>query len=202
MTKRALDILVSLFGLILFSPLFVIIPVLIKMDSSGSVFFRQERMGKQFVPFDMYKFRTMVNDAPLRGGPLTSGGDPRITRVGTILRQTKIDEIPQLINVLKGDMSLVGPRPEVRKYVDLFHDEYTEILKVRPGITDLASLKYRDEAAVLAKAANPEDEYVRHILPDKIRIATAYLRSSSLKSDFVIILKTLLRVISPRVSFK
>src|SRR5207253_6817635 len=152
-------------------PLFVVVAILIRADSPGPVFFAQERIGKGFRPFWIYKFRTMVKDAAQRGGALTASGDPRITRVGQILRNTKIDELPQLINVLRGDMSLVGPRPEVRRYVELFRHDYEEILRVRPGITDLASLKYRDESALLAVAADPEQEYITRVLPDKITLA-------------------------------
>src|SRR5205823_3489062 len=131
----------------------------------GPIFFRQERIGKKFRPFFIYKFRTMEHDAPRRDGLITIGADPRITRVGRILRKTKIDELPQLVNILKGEMSFVGPRPEVSHYVALFRRDYEEILTVRPGITDLASLKYRDEAEVLRHAENPQEEYVRHVLP-------------------------------------
>ncbi|MGH7829435.1 MAG: sugar transferase, partial [Candidatus Binatia bacterium] len=147
-----------------------------------------------FRPFFIYKFRTMVQDAPERGRAITSGDDPRITRVGRFLRRTKIDELPQLINVLKGEMSLVGPRPEVRKYVELFHREYEEILKVRPGITDPASLQFRHETEALGQFENPELEYVRSVLPAKIRMAREYLTRSSFFFDIGLILRTLLRM--------
>jgi lipopolysaccharide/colanic/teichoic acid biosynthesis glycosyltransferase len=192
--KRVVDIVASFGGLVLLSPLFLIVAVMIKTDSCGPVFFAQERIGKGFRPFWIYKFRSMVHDAPLRGGPLTSGGDPRITRVGQILRQMKIDELPQLINVLRGDMSLVGPRPEVRRYVELFRENYKTILTVRPGITDLASLKYRDESAILARSTNPEETYVRGILPDKLVLGEEYVRRSSLSFDLVLICKTLTKL--------
>lgn len=197
--KRILDIAASFCGLMVLAPLFLLVTAAIKMDSPGPVFFRQERMGKRFQPFGIYKFRTMVQDAPQRGGALTADGDRRITRVGRILRQTKIDELPQLINVLTGDMSLVGPRPEVRQYVDLFHKNYETILAVRPGITDLASLKYRDESAILAAFENPEREYVQRILPDKLRLAEEYVRRSSLALDLALIFKTLLKLIPGQV---
>jgi len=198
--KRGFDIIAALLGLIVLAPLFAIVAVLIKADSAGPVFFRQERIGKGFYPFWIYKFRTMTQDAPLTGGVLTTGVDPRITRAGHLLRQTKIDELPQLINVLRGDMSLVGPRPEVRRYVELFRHHYDMILAVRPGITDLASLKYRDEAAILARFENPEAEYVRHILPDKIWLAEEYIRRSSLVFDLIVIFKTFMKLISRRNS--
>src|SRR2546428_688896 len=152
--KRAFDIVVSVVGLILLGPLLLLIGMLIKLDSPGPVFFRQERIGKGFRPFLIYKLRTMVQNAPQTGAPITSGNDPRITAVGRFLRKTKIDELPQLINVLNGDMSLVGPRPEIRQYVDAYRQDYEEILTVRPGITDLASLKYRDEAILLGQSSD------------------------------------------------
>jgi len=137
----------------------------------------------------------MVADAPLKGGQLTVGQDPRITRIGRILRKTKIDELPQLINVLRGEMSLVGPRPEVPRYVALFRSDYEQILRVPPGITDLASLKYRDETAVLMLASDPEHEYVTRVLPDKIELAKQYVRQSSFVFDMSLIAKTVSRVI-------
>ena len=191
--KRALDILAALLGLLLLAPLFALVALLIKIDSPGSVFFRQERIGKGFRSFWIYKFRTMVRDAPLRGGTVTTTHDPRITRLGAMLRETKIDELPQLINVLKGDMSLVGPlRPEVREYVEMFRKHYESILTVRPGITDLASLKRPNEQGVLAAFENPEEEYIRHLLPEKLQLGEEYLRRSSLGFDLTLIAKTLL----------
>jgi lipopolysaccharide/colanic/teichoic acid biosynthesis glycosyltransferase len=189
--KRTFDLTVALVGLLLLSPLMIVVAVLVKADSPGPVFFRQERIGKGFRPFHIYKFRTMIQDAPQKGGTITFGDDPRITRVGRLLRKTKIDELPQFINVLKGDMSLVGPRPEIRRYVELFRMDYEEILKVRPGITDLASLKYRDEAALLGQVTNPEEEYLKRVLPDKIGLAKEYLSRSSFFFDLNLLLKTL-----------
>jgi lipopolysaccharide/colanic/teichoic acid biosynthesis glycosyltransferase len=136
----------------------------------------------------------MVQDAPKRGGRITIGDDPRITRVGRFLRQTKIDELPQLLNVLKGEMSFVGPRPEVHQFVELFRSEYEEILRVRPGITDLASLKYCDEAAILGQSENAEGDYVEFVLPDKIKLAKEYIRRSSLLFDLTVIFRTLFKV--------
>jgi lipopolysaccharide/colanic/teichoic acid biosynthesis glycosyltransferase len=198
--KRGLDLIAAVVGLIVLAPLFVVVAILIMADSSGPVFFRQERIGKGFRPFWMYKFRTMVQDAPLKGGALTALGDPRVTRLGRILRQTKIDELPQLINIVRGDMSLVGPRPEVCQYVQLFRKNYETILAVRPGITDPASLKYRNESAILAKSENPEQEYIQRVLPDKIRLGEEYVRQSSLAVDLVLIFKTILTVIPGRYS--
>ncbi len=193
--KRTFDIGVSFVGLILLSPLMLLAALAIKLDSPGPIFFRQERIGRGFRPFFIFKFRTMVQDPFGRGQFITVGDDPRITRAGRFLRKTKIDELPQLINVLKGDMTFVGPRPEVPQYVELFRHDYEEILKVRPGITDLASIKYRDEAAVLARYQNPEEEYLRRVLPEKIRLGREYIRQSSLLFDVTLIFKTLRKVI-------
>jgi lipopolysaccharide/colanic/teichoic acid biosynthesis glycosyltransferase len=194
--KRLFDIVVSLAGLVLLSPLLLLVAVLVKADSRGPIFFRQERMGRGFRSFSIYKFRTMVWDASRKGQSITVGNDPRITPAGRFLRATKIDELPQLINVLKGEMSFVGPRPEIRQYVELFRKDYEEILKIRPGITDLASVKYRDEAAILGRSENPEDEYVRRVLPEKIELAKEYLRRSSLFFDLSLIFKTLFSLFS------
>lgn len=192
--KRALDIAAALAGLLLLAPLFAAVALLIKLDSPGPVFFKQQRMGRGFKAFWIYKFRTMR--AVAQGvSALTVGADPRITRVGRFLRRSKIDELPQLFNILKGDMTLVGPRPEVPRYVEAFHRDYEEILSMRPGLTDLASLKYRDEAALLGRSSNPEEEYVRNVLPDKIRLAKEYIHRSSIGFDLNLILKTLHKVI-------
>jgi lipopolysaccharide/colanic/teichoic acid biosynthesis glycosyltransferase len=189
--KRLLDIIVALVGLLLLFVPGLLTAVIIKMTSAGPVFFRQERIGRRFRPFFIYKFRTMITDAPRRGGQITCGADPRITPIGRVLRKTKLDEIPQLINVFVGDMSLVGPRPEVPHYVELFRVDYAEILEVRPGITDLASIKYRDEAEILGQAVDPEQVYVTRILPEKIRLAKEYTRRRSLWTDIAIVVQTL-----------
>jgi lipopolysaccharide/colanic/teichoic acid biosynthesis glycosyltransferase len=191
MIKRAFDFGVAAVALVLLSPLLLAVGLLVKLTSRGPALFKQERIGKDFRPFVIYKFRTMVAGAPRKGGVITFGEDPRITRLGRLLRRTKIDELPQLLNVLKGDMSFVGPRPEVRPYVELFRADYQAILTVRPGITDLASLRYRDEAALLARAPDPEEEYTRRVLPDKIRLAKEYLARSSFFFDLTVILRTL-----------
>jgi lipopolysaccharide/colanic/teichoic acid biosynthesis glycosyltransferase len=188
--KRTFDILVAVIGLVFLLPLFMLAAALIKVDSHGPIFFRQERIGKGFRPFLIYKFRTMVDDAARCGLALTVGADPRITRVGRFLRKTKIDELAQLINVIKGEMSLVGPRPEVPRYVEMFRQDYEEILKLRPGITDLASLKYESESEWLSRFDHPESAYVKHVLPDKIMLAKEYVRRSSMFVDIALILKT------------
>jgi lipopolysaccharide/colanic/teichoic acid biosynthesis glycosyltransferase len=198
--KRAFDLVVALLGLVLLSPLMAIAALLVKLDSNGPIFFRQERMGIRFRPFFIYKFRTMVQDAPQMGSLITCGDDPRITRIGRLLRKTKIDELPQLINILKGEMAFVGPRPEIREYVELFRQDYEEILKVRPGITDLASLKYQDEAALLGESSNPTREYVTQILPDKIRLGKDYINRSSFLFDLSLIFKTLINLFVGRAA--
>jgi lipopolysaccharide/colanic/teichoic acid biosynthesis glycosyltransferase len=198
--KRILDIVVSLIGLTCLLPLVLLMAVLIKLDSTGPIFFRQVRIGMRFRPFQILKFRTMVEDSSARGKSITVGDDPRITRVGWFLRKTKIDEVPQLINVLRGEMSFVGPRPEVPKYVELFRHDYEEILKVRPGITDLASIKYRDEASILGQSETPEDEYVRRVLPDKIKLAKEYIQRSSLIFDLSVICRTVFKIFDFRLS--
>ena len=196
MTKRVFDIVASALGLVLLSPLLLAVAILVKIDSDGPILFSQERVGRRFRLFRIYKFRTMVRDADVKGKAITCGNDPRITRVGTLLRRLKIDELPQLINVLRGDMSVVGPRPEVPRYVDLFRTDYQEILEIRPGITDLASIGYKDESAILGRSDNPEEEYVSRILPDKLRLAKVYLRESGFVYDLKLILVTLFMLLT------
>ncbi|MCF0147264.1 MAG: sugar transferase, partial [Clostridium sp.] len=154
--KRIFDFLVSLLGIVILSPVFIIVSIAIKIDSKGSILFLQKRVGKDGREFNIYKFRTMVTDAEKLGKQITIGNDSRITKVGAFLRKFKIDELPQLFNVLLGDMSLVGPRPEVPKYVALYNDEQKKVLSIRPGITDMASLRYKDENDILGKVDNPE----------------------------------------------
>jgi lipopolysaccharide/colanic/teichoic acid biosynthesis glycosyltransferase len=191
------DVAGALAGLILLLPVFALVAAAIRLGSTGPVFFRQERIGRHFVPFELLKFRTM-RDAP--GRPITVGDDARITSVGAVLRRYKLDELPQLWNVLRGDMSLVGPRPELGRFVDQFRDEYRELLSVRPGLTDFASLEYRDESAALAQAPNPEQLYVNRILPDKIRLGRRYVREASIPLDLSLICRTLLAVSRARSS--
>ncbi|HBP88078.1 MAG TPA: hypothetical protein DD706_10325, partial [Nitrospiraceae bacterium] len=195
MTKRIVDTLGAFCGLVVCAPLFVLIAFLIRMDSRGPVLFRQVRVGRGFRQFCLYKFRTMGHDASGRGGELTIGEDPRVTRIGRFLRQFKLDELPQLFNVLIGDMSLVGPRPEVPYYVEKFREDYQDVLTVRPGLTDLASLKYIDEQVLLGKVAKPEDEYTSKILPEKIRLARLYIEHASLAFDLAVIAQTLLQLL-------
>ena len=189
--KRLFDILASLFGILVMAIPMIIISLAIKLDSKGPVFFKQKRVKKNNKDFTILKFRTMVVDAPKLGMPITVGDDPRITKVGKFLRKTKLDEFPQLFNVLVGDMSFVGPRPEVRKYVDMYSDSDRDILKIRPGITDLASIKYRDESEILDKSDNPEKTYVEEIMPNKIELNKQYIENINLLNDIKIILQTL-----------
>jgi len=193
--KRAFDIFFSLAGLVLLSPVFALSALSVKLGSHGPVFFTQVRVGRGFRPFRILKFRTMVVDAEKKGSLITSGGDSRVTGVGRILRKTKIDELPQLINVLRGEMSFVGPRPEVPRYVELYRDEYKRVLSVRPGITDIASLRFRDEEAVLSRQDDPERYYREVHLPLKIRYAEEYIARSSLSFDLWLIIQTLFSIV-------
>ncbi len=196
MTKRLFDFMAASLGLLALSPLMAVVALAIKLDSPGPVLFKQKRVGRNFRSFRIYKFRTMTAGAA--GSALTVGADPRITRLGRLLRKSKIDELPQLVNILLGDMAFVGPRPEVPSYVELFRRDYEEILKARPGLTDPASLKYRDESAILARAANPEEEYVARLLPDKIRLSKDYIRRSSFSYDLTLIFETLRQLFTAR----
>lgn len=189
--KRLFDLFWATVGLFFLWPVFLLVAMLIKLGDRGSVFFRQERIGQGGRPFRMWKFRTMIVDAERLGRAITVGGDPRITRVGHWLRATKVDELPQLLNVWVGDMSLVGPRPEVQKYVDLYTENQRRVLDLRPGITDLASVKYRRESELLAASDDPDRTYVEEIMPEKIRINLDYAAQASLPGDFKVILMTL-----------
>jgi lipopolysaccharide/colanic/teichoic acid biosynthesis glycosyltransferase len=191
--KRIFDLIFSLVGLVVCFPIIIIVAVLIKLDSKGPVFFRQERVGKNFKSFRMYKFRTMKNDAGGNGPMITVGGDSRITRIGRFLRKHKIDELPQLFNVLKGEMSFVGPRPEVKEYVHLYKSDYKKLLSIRPGITDPASLKYSDEENVLALSVDWEEEYKKRILPGKINLSLHYIENHNIMTDFKLIVKTIFK---------
>ena len=192
MAKRVFDLLGAAVALALLAPLLAAIALWIKLDSPGPVLFRQQRVGRHGRPFAIRKFRTMVADAPMRGPQLTIGDDPRITRAGAFLRRAKLDELPQLIDVLAGHMSLVGPRPEVPSYVAQYPAELRDkVLAVRPGITDPVSLEFADESELLARAADPEREYVEVLLPKKLRAAAAYAEHANLATDLRVIGGTL-----------
>ena len=195
MTKRLFDIIFSLIGLIASAFLFLIISVYVKLEDKGPVFYRGIRIGRFGKPFMIFKFRTMVVNADKIGGPSTADDDPRITRIGKFTRKYKLDELPQLINVLKGEMSFVGPRPEVPFYVNMFTKEEKNILSVKPGITDWASLWNSDEGAILAGSPDPEKTYMEKIRPEKIRLQLKYVKERSFWVDMKIILQTLFKVL-------
>ncbi len=189
--KRLFDLFWTIPGLIILSPLFIVVAVLIKLNDRGTVFFRQERIGFQGRPFRIWKFRTMVVGAEKKGEPLTVGRDPRITKIGYWLRRFKIDELPQLFNVLIGNMSLVGPRPEVSRYVDLYTPEQRQILQLAPGITDPASIAFRSESKILASTLEPEQLYINEIMPQKLRLNLEYKKHTNIFNDLMIIVKTI-----------
>jgi lipopolysaccharide/colanic/teichoic acid biosynthesis glycosyltransferase len=194
LSKRVFDCTCASAGLLALSPAIMAIAAWIKIDSSGSVFYRGHRVGRGGKPFKMYKFRTMVEKADQIGGSSTPDDDPRITRVGKFLRKYKLDEVPQLINVVKGEMSLVGPRPQVQWAVDLYTPEERRVLSVPPGITDYASLHFPDEGKILEGSKDPDKDYMEKIHPEKMRLSLKYVEESSLWLDFKIIVKTITAV--------
>ncbi len=197
--KRATDFFLSAAGLAALAPVFAFIAAAIKLDSPGPVFFRQVRVGRGGRPFRIFKFRTMRRDAPALGGFITRADDPRITGVGAFLRRRKLDELPQLINVLKGDMSLVGPRPEVPKFANVIPGQ-ERVYDVRPGITDPASIEYRSEGDLLGGSPAPEAHYVREILPRKVEIYLQYIEERSLAGDALILARTVASLLFPAAS--
>ena len=195
MIKRLFDIVFSIFGLIISSPLFLIVAFLTKRESPGPVFYKGKRAGKGGKLFEMLKFRSMVQGADKLGGPSTPADDPRLLKIGRFLRRYKLDEIPQLLNVLKGEMSLVGPRPELSKYVKSYYRDYKEILRVKPGITDYASLEFKNENEMLNGLEDVEERYVNEILPVKIKYYKKYIKEKSIIKDFGLIFRTIFRII-------
>ena len=194
MAKRLFDIVSSGIGLLCLAPIFVVMAIWIKLDSRGPVFYRQTRVGRYGRDFRIFKFRSMRVGSD-KGRQITVGErDPRITRSGYFIRRYKIDELPQLINVFLGDMSVVGPRPEVRKYVDLYSEEQRKVFQVRPGITDLASIKYRNENELLSQVDDPDTYYIDVIMPDKLAINLEYIRHQSFMGDIKIIFNTLFKI--------
>lgn len=194
---RIFDFLLSICGLLLLSPILVIVSLLITLESAGGVFYLQERIGRHGVPFKLYKFRSMSANSD-KSGLLTVGmKDSRITRIGFYLRKYKLDELPQLINVVKGEMSLVGPRPEVKKYVDLYTQEQKNVLSIRPGMTDLASIEFSNENELLEAQSNPEAFYIHEIMPRKIELNMNFINNPSLKFYFSIIFQTIRNIIFP-----
>lgn len=194
--KRLFDILASGLGLLCLSPLFAILAIWIKADSRGPVFYRQVRVGRGNRDFRIFKFRSMRPDSD-KGRLITVGGhDPRVTRSGYYIRKYKLDELPQLINVFIGDMSLVGPRPEVRRYVNMYSPEQMRVLEVRPGITSLASIRYRNENEILAASDDPDRTYIEKVMPDKLAIDLEYVADASLINDIRLIFSTFREIIT------
>lgn len=195
MLKRIFDIFFSSIGLVILLPFFIIIGLLIVIDSPGGVFYKQARVGKNSIDFYLFKFRSMRTGADKKGLLTVGGRDSRITRMGYFIRKYKIDELPQLLNVLFGDMSLVGPRPEVRKYVDLYNEKQKQVLSVKPGITDYASIEYSNENELLGKAKNPEQVYIEEIMPAKLKLNLKYIDEQGIRTDLEIIFKTIGKII-------
>lgn len=192
---RILDFLFSLLGLIFLLPFIFLIACVIKISSSGAVLYKQSRIGLKGVEFSVYKFRTMRLNSDKLGLITVGGRDPRVTPIGYYLRKYKLDELPQLINVLIGDMSLVGPRPEVRKYVDLYSQDQRKVLSIRPGITDWASIYYRDENKILGKSTDPEKDYIEKVMPDKLNYNLVYIQKYGVLEYFKIIFNTIWRIV-------
>lgn len=196
MSKRVFDIIFSFLGLVVLSPVFLVILTLIKLKDGGPIFYRGLRVGRYGRPFRIFKFRTMVVDAEKLGGSSTPDDDPRITKIGKFLRKHKMDELPQLINVLKGEMSLVGPRPQVPWAVRFYSNEEKEILlSIKPGMTDHASIKFFDEGEILRSSEDPDKDYMKKIHSEKIRLSIEYAKNMSLKTDFKILFKTFLGIV-------
>lgn len=192
---RVADFIFSLLGLIFLIPFFLVLAIWIKLDSKGPVFYQQIRVGRNGVDFKLFKFRSMSIGADKKGLITVGAKDARITKIGFYLRKYKLDELPQLINVLKGDMSLVGPRPEVRKYVDMYNEEQRKVLSVRPGITDYASIEYAEENVILGQASDPDKAYIEQIMPDKIQYNMKYINSQTITEYFKIIFLTFIKII-------
>ena len=194
--KRLFDIVSATGVLIVFAPLLIFISIWIIIDSGFPIFYKQQRIGKNLKPFGLFKFRTMVTNAEKQGKITVGRRDPRVTKVGYYLRKYKLDELPQLINILIGDMSVVGPRPEVQEYVKLYNKEQLKVLSVKPGLTDYASLAYINENEVLEKSSNPQKTYIEEIMPEKLALNQKYIQEKSFFTDLNIIIKTLLKIIA------
>jgi lipopolysaccharide/colanic/teichoic acid biosynthesis glycosyltransferase len=195
--KRLFDFLTAFIFSILFIPLWIVIAVVIKLTSKGPIFFRQVRVGLNGSEFKIFKYRTMIIDAEYKGLQITVGGrDPRITNIGYVLRKSKLDELPQLFNIIIGQMSFVGPRPEVPRYVDLYTQAQREVLTVRPGITDVASIEYIDENELLKDAVDPEKMYIDKIMQDKLKMNLEYLSTRTFFTDIKMIFKTVFKILS------
>lgn len=195
MAKRFFDIFFSLIAVIFLFPFFLIIFILVKLGSDGPVFYTQQRVGKNNKDFTLYKFRSMSVGSD-KNGLITIGEDKRITKLGGYLRKYKLDELPQLLNIIGGDMSIVGPRPEVRKYVDLYNDEQIRVLSVRPGLTDYASLKYINESEILGQYSDPEKAYIEIIMPAKLNLNLDYINNKNVGKDMILVFKTFLKIVT------
>ncbi|MBR4786293.1 MAG: sugar transferase [Bacteroidales bacterium] len=193
--KRLLDIICSLLALVVFSPLWILIALAIVLESRGGVLYRQERVGRNNRDFMLYKFRTMRTGSDKKGLLTVGDRDSRVTRVGYFLRKYKLDEFPQLVNIIKGDMSIVGPRPEVRKYVDMYTPEQMKVLSVRPGLTDYASVRYVHESEILARSDNPEQTYIDEVMPAKLALNLEYIQNQSLREDIKLIFQTFAAIV-------
>lgn len=196
MAKRLFDIIFSLAGIVLLLPFFLLISLVIALSSRGGVFYVQKRVGKDGKDFSLFKFRTMYTGADSKGLLTVGAKDSRVTRAGYFLRKYKLDELPQLFNVLFGSMSLVGPRPEVRKYVELYNDEQKKVLSVKPGITDYASIEYSNENEILALSSTPEQTYISEIMPRKLDLNLKYIREKGVLTDLKIIFRTITKIAS------
>ncbi|MDC0313679.1 sugar transferase [Flavobacteriales bacterium] len=192
--KRTFDIISSLVTLTIGLPFFILIASLIVIDSKGGIFFIQQRVGKDNKDFELFKFRTMRSNSEKAGQITVGGKDPRITKIGYLLRKFKLDEFPQLLNVIKGDMSIIGPRPEVRRYVDMYSKEQLKVLSVRPGLSDFASIEYINENELLGKSDNPEKTYIEEIMPVKLQLNLKYIEQKSFGTDIKLIFKTIRKI--------
>lgn len=193
--KRIFDLFFAFLGIMLLLPIYLLIAIFIKLDSKGEILYKQERIGKDGIPFYVLKFRTMVPDAFSKGALTVGSRDPRVTRVGFYLRKYKLDELPQLFNVLFGEMSFVGPRPEVKKYTDLYNENQRVVLSVKPGITDYASIKYRNENDLLAQSSDPEKLYIEEIMPEKLNLNLKYINDNNVFKDIKIIINTFYTIV-------
>nr|WP_298998271.1 sugar transferase [uncultured Allomuricauda sp.] len=194
--KRLLDIIVSFFGILFLLPVFIVLAILVKIGSKGPVIYKQRRVGLRNADFNIYKFRTMYMNSDKKGLITIGDRDPRVTSIGFYLRKLKLDELPQLFNVLFGDMSLVGPRPEVRKYVNYYSEKDMEVLNVRPGITDYASIEFRNENEILKNSDNPDKKYIEEILPTKLNLNKKYIQNTSFLTDIRIICLTIVSIVA------
>lgn len=193
--KRIFDLFFAFLGIMLLLPIYILIAIFIKLDSKGEILYKQERIGKDGIPFYVLKFRTMVPDAFSKGALTVGSRDPRVTGVGFYLRKYKLDELPQLFNVLFGEMSFVGPRPEVKKYTDLYNENQRLVLSVKPGITDYASIKYRNENDLLAQSSDPEKLYIEEIMPEKLNLNLKYINDNNVFKDIKIIINTFYTIV-------